>query len=71
MVLTDPSRIRILLPRVRSQSPPNRVNGSHCEAGVADNHYLAGRNPLLIGSMVLTSVALIISAGITTVAIPS
>ena len=37
-----------------SQSPLNRVNGSHTLLGLQTTIMRIGRNPLLIGSMVLT-----------------
>ena len=48
-----------------SQSPPNRVNGSHVEAYITGSKgNYTRRNPLLIGSTVLTESGLLMQTGL-------
>ena len=71
-VLTVEDFITELKSHDLSQSPPNRVNGSHKPKSDKKTRNTARRNPLLIGSTVLTGI--IFNAPpptITKVAIPS
>ena len=54
-----------------SQSPPNRVNGSHNSLSEVRQRVQNSRNPLLIGSTVLTGGSAEKTEGIELVAIPS
>ena len=53
-VLTVRARYEYYLLEGESQSPPNRVNGSHDTSGIGYTDTVDCRNPLLIGSTVLT-----------------